>query len=229
MSQHAAIASFNQFGHAFWDKKGPYRALHHINPTRLKLIERYIQLQGARILDVGCGGGILSEAMAKKGAQVTGIDLSLSVLEAAREHASTQQLDLTYRQCDSTSLVTEGKTWQHVTCMEMLEHVVDPAAVIKDIAALLKPNGYAFFSTLNRTKKAHLAAIFGAEYVTNLVPRGTHDHHWFITPAELCNMVEHAGLEISGLYGMDYHPFINKAHLSRDLSINYFLVAQKTV
>lgn len=227
MSQQAAISSFNQHGHAFWDKKGPYRTLHEINPTRLKLIERYVNLQGAQILDIGCGGGVLSEAMAKRGAQVTGIDLSPSVLDAAREHAAEEQVYVTYRQCDSTQLAEEGQTWQHITCMEMLEHVVDPAAVIKDIATLLKPNGYAFFSTLNRTRKSYLAAIVAAEYLTRLVPRGTHDHNWFITPAELSNMIEHAGLKVSGLYGMDYHPLIKSAHLSRNLDVNYFLVAQK--
>lgn len=227
MSQQAAIASFNQHGHAFWDLKGPYRTLHEINPTRLKLIERYVPLQGARILDIGCGGGILSEAMAKRGANVTGIDLSPSVLNAAREHATAEQINVTYHQCDSAALAAEGKTWQHITCMEMLEHVVDPSAVIHDIATLLEPGGYAFFSTLNRTRKSFLAAIVAAEYLTRMVPRGTHDHNWFITPAELGNMVEHAGLEIAGLFGMDYHPLMKTAHLSRNLDINYFLVARK--
>lgn len=226
MSQQAAIDSFNQHGHAFWDAKGPYRTLHEINPTRLALIERYIDLYGANVLDVGCGGGILSEAMAKQGAHVTGIDLSPSVLDAARTHAAEHGLEIDYRQCDSAELVNKGGHWQHITCMEMLEHVVDPAAVIKDIKQLLQPGGYAFFSTLNRSKKSYLAAIVAAEYLTGLVPRGTHNHDWFITPAELSNMVEHAGLKVAGLYGMDYHPLLKKANLSRDLSVNYFLVAQ---
>lgn len=227
MSQQAEIDTFNRHGHAFWDHNGPYRTLHEINPTRLKLIERYIHLNGAQILDVGCGGGILSEAMATRGANVTGIDLSSSVLDAARTHAADNGINITYRQCDTGQLVREGQTWQHITCMEMLEHVVDPAAVIRDITKLLKPNGYAFFSTLNRNKKSFLAAIVAAEYLTRTVPRGTHDHSWFITPAELSSMIEHAGLRSKALYGMDYHPLLKTAHLSCNVDINYFLIAHK--
>lgn len=223
----SGTASFNQHGHQFWDKTGPYRTLHHINPARLKFIQRFIALRGQNILDIGCGGGILSEALYRKGAHVTGIDLSPVVLDAARTHANEQGLAITYREISAHELAETGAQFDHITCMEMLEHVANPAAIFRDIERLLKPSGYAFLSTLNRTKKAWLGAIFAAEYLTNTVPRGTHNHEHFIRPDELVNMAEHAGLKAIALSGMDYHPLLKTAILSRKLDINYLLCVQK--
>lgn len=223
----SGTASFNQYGHQFWDKTGPYRTLHHINPARLKFIQRFITLRGQTILDIGCGGGILSEALYRKGAMVTGIDLSSAVLSAARTHANEQGLAISYQEISSRELAQRGVLFDHVTCMEMLEHVVNPASVLRDIECLLKPGGYAFFSTLNRSFKAWLGAIVAAEYLTNTVPRGTHNHEQFIRPDELVNMAESAGLNAIALSGMDYHPLLKTAVLSRKLDINYLLCVQK--
>lgn len=222
-----ATASFNQYGEAFWDKKGPYRSLHHINPARLAFIRRHITIKGKRILDIGCGGGILSESLAKAGAIVTGIDLSPVVLDAARQHAQLSGLMIDYRECASAECVANKEQYDHIVCMEMLEHVINPAAILRDIFHLLKPGGYAFLSTLNRTPKSYLAAIIAAEYLTRLVPKGTHQHEHFIRPEELVNMAEHADFTAIALCGMDYHPLLKTAFLSRNLSVNYLLAIQK--
>ncbi|MDO4435672.1 MAG: bifunctional 2-polyprenyl-6-hydroxyphenol methylase/3-demethylubiquinol 3-O-methyltransferase UbiG [Cardiobacteriaceae bacterium] len=223
----AHIESFNQHGLDFWNPHGAYRTLHHINPARLQWIERYITLKNADILDIGCGGGILSESMAKKGARVTGIDLSESVLEAARLHRDAQGLSIDYQHISSQQLAEQAKRFDHITCLEMLEHVDNPASVLKDIYQLLKSGGYAFFSTLNRNSLSYLGAIVFAEKLTSLVPQGTHHYHAFIKPEELCAMVEHAGLKPKALCGLSYHPLLKTATLSRNLSINYLLLAQK--
>lgn len=220
-------ASFNQHGSAFWDKQGPYRTLHYINPARLQFVQRFITLRGQNLLDIGCGGGILSEALFQKGALVTGIDLSPVVLQAAREHAAASGLSIAYREISSADLVAEGAQFDHIVCMEMLEHVRDPAAIFRDMHALLKPGGYAFVSTLNRTVKSWLAAILAAEYLTRIVPRGTHQHENFIRPDELVGMAEHAGFTAVSLAGMDYHPLLKTAVLSRNLAVNYLLCIQK--
>lgn len=227
MAQHADIDTFNQHGHQFWDKKGPYRTLHEINPARLTFIQRHINPAHTTILDIGCGGGILAESLAEAGARVRGIDLSASVLEAARAHARENAVNVDYQQGNSSDCVARGERFDHITCMEMLEHVADPAAVIRDIAALLKPGGYAFFSTLNRSIKAWLGAIVAAEYLTGIVPRGTHHYDWFITPAELTNMTVQAGLTPVALCGLDYHPLLRRANLSRNLDINYLLAVRQ--
>lgn len=225
--QGAEIDSFEQHGADFWLENGPYRTLHHINPTRLSFIERYQSLSGKRILDIGCGGGLLSESMAQKGALVKGVDLSKAMIEAAKTHAAEQGLSIDYQCVSSADCVEKKEQYDIITCMEMLEHVVDPSVVIRDIYTLLNDNGYAFFSTLNRTITAFLGAIVAAEYLTRLVPIGTHQHDWFIKPAELVNMCEHAGLKVVALSGMDYHPLLKKANLSKNLSINYLLAVQK--
>ncbi|UJF24604.1 bifunctional 2-polyprenyl-6-hydroxyphenol methylase/3-demethylubiquinol 3-O-methyltransferase UbiG [Suttonella sp. R2A3] len=227
MVKDADIDTFDQHGHQFWDEKGPYRTLHEINPARLAFIRRYIDPAHTTMLDIGCGGGILAESLTQAGAKVHGIDLSASVLEAAKTHAAEQMLEIDYRQCSSSDCVANDEQYDHITCMEMLEHVVDPAAVIRDIATLLKPGGYAFFSTLNRGLKSWLGAIVAAEYLTGIVPRGTHRHDWFITPAELTNMSNHAGLTPVALCGLDYHPLLQRANLSRNLDINYLLAVRK--
>lgn len=222
-----SATSFDLHGADFWNLKGAYRTLHHINPARLQFIERFITLRGQRILDIGCGGGILSEALCYKGAIVNGIDLSANVLSAARTHAMQTGLTIDYRQISSNECVAQGEQYDHITCMEMLEHVSNPAAILRDIYALLKPNGYAFISTLNRNLTSFFAAIVAAEYLTKLVPKGTHKHQDFIRPTELVAMAKQAGLRPIALCGMDYHPLAKTAFLSHNLKINYLLAVQK--
>ena len=221
----ADIDSFQQHGSAFWDVQGPYRTLHQINPARLQFVERFVVLSGLRVLDVGCGGGILSEALAERGASVLGIDLAESALQAAEAHRAGQAVE--YRLESSRETAARGEVFDVVTCMEMLEHVADPAAVLRDIHALLKPGGWAFFSTINRTLKARLGAVYAAEYLLHLVPQGTHQYDWFIKPAELSRMAERAGLAPVAFCGMDYLPLRQSARLSRNLDINYLFAARR--
>ena len=221
----ADIGSFQQHGSAFWDVQGPYRTLHQINPARLQFVERFVVLSGLRVLDVGCGGGILSEALAERGASVLGIDLAESALQAAEAHRAGQAVE--YRLESSRETAARGEMFDVVTCMEMLEHVADPAAVLRDIHALLKPGGWAFFSTINRTFKARLGAVYAAEYLLRLVPQGTHQYDWFIKPAELSRMAERAGLAPVAFCGMDYLPLRQSARLSRNLDINYLFAARR--
>ena len=221
----ADIGSFQQHGSAFWDVQGPYRTLHQINPARLQFVERFVVLSGLRVLDVGCGGGILSEALAERGASVLGIELAESALQAAEAHRAGQAVE--YRLESSRETAARGEVFDVVTCMEMLEHVADPAAVLRDIHALLKPGGWAFFSTINRTLKARLGAVYAAEYVLRLVPQGTHQYDWFIKPAELSRMAERAGLTPVAFCGMDYLPLRQSARLSRNLDINYLFAARR--
>lgn len=221
----ADIGSFQQHGSAFWDVQGPYRTLHQINPARLQFVERFVVLSGLRVLDVGCGGGILSEALAERGASVLGIDLAESALQAAEAHRAGQAVE--YRLESSRETTARGEVFDVVTCMEMLEHVADPAAVLRDIHALLKPGGWAFFSTINRTFKARLGAVYAAEYLLRLVPQGTHQYDWFIKPAELSRMAERAGLAPVAFCGMDYLPLRQSARLSRNLDINYLFAARR--
>lgn len=221
----ADIGSFQQHGSAFWDVQGPYRTLHQINPARLQFVERFVVLSSLRVLDVGCGGGILSEALAERGASVLGIDLAESALQAAEAHRAGQAVE--YRLESSRETAARGEVFDVVTCMEMLEHVADPAAVLRDIHALLKPGGWAFFSTINRTLKARLGAVYAAEYLLHLVPQGTHQYDWFIKPAELSRMAERAGLTPVAFCGMDYLPLRQSARLSRNLDINYLFAARR--
>ena len=221
----ADIGSFQQHGSAFWDVQGPYRTLHQINPARLQFVERFVVLSGLRVLDVGCGGGILSEALAERGASVLGIDLAEGALQAAEAHRAGQAVE--YRLESSRETGARGEVFDVVTCMEMLEHVADPAAVLRDIHALLKPGGWAFFSTINRTLKARLGAVYAAEYLLRLVPQGTHQYDWFIKPAELSRMAERAGLAPVAFCGMDYLPLRQSARLSRNLDINYLFAARR--
>lgn len=221
--------SFDLHGAHFWDINGPYRTLHHINPARLQFIRRYIDPKGTRMLDIGCGGGILTEALYRDGAQVRGIDLSPAVIDAARAHAAEQGHIIDYRTIRSSECVSAGEQYDHITCLEMLEHVHDPGAILRDIHALLKPGGYAFFSTINRTPKARFLAITVAEKLLRLIPSGTHEYAGFIRPQELVSMAEHAGLQAVALCGMDYHPLARRAVLSRNLDINYLLATRKAV
>lgn len=223
----AELEKFSELAHRWWDPESEFRPLHEINPLRLDYIDGIAALRGKRVLDVGCGGGILAEAMAARGAQVTGIDLADKPLKVAQLHLLESKLDVLYRNIAVEALAREAPhSFDVVTCMEMLEHVPDPASAVSACAALLKPGGHAFFATLNRNPKSYLFAIIGAEYVLNLLPRGTHDYARFIKPSELSAACRNAGLEISGITGMTYNPFSKVYALEADSSVNYILCAR---
>ena len=224
----AELEKFSELAHRWWDPQSEFRPLHEINPLRLDHIDRIAALQGKKVLDVGCGGGILAEAMAAKGAQVTGIDLADKPLKVAQLHLleSGQQVDS--RRIAVEELAQQAPaSFDVVTCMEMLEHVPDPAAVVDACAALLKPGGHAFFATLNRNPKSYLFAIIGAEYILNMLPRGTHDYGRFIKPSELSSTCRRAGLETIALIGMTYNPFTKVYALAADTDVNYILSTSK--
>ncbi len=223
----AELEKFSELAHRWWDPESEFRPLHEINPLRLDYIDGIAKLRGKMVLDVGCGGGILTEAMAARGAKVTGIDLADKPLKVAQLHLLESKLDVSYRNIAVEALAQEAPhSFDVVTCMEMLEHVPDPASAIRACAALLKPGGHAFFATLNRNPKSYLYAIIGAEYVLNLLPRGTHDYARFIKPSELSATCRSAGLEISGITGMTYNPFSKIYALEADTSVNYILCAR---
>ncbi|MBY0270881.1 MAG: bifunctional 2-polyprenyl-6-hydroxyphenol methylase/3-demethylubiquinol 3-O-methyltransferase UbiG [Burkholderiales bacterium] len=223
----AELDKFSELAHRWWDPESEFRPLHEINPLRLDYIDRIAALRGKTVLDVGCGGGILAEAMAARGARVTGIDLADKPLKVAQLHLMESRLDVVYRNIAVEVLAQEAPhSFDVVTCMEMLEHVPDPASAVRACAALLKPGGHAFFATLNRNPKSYLYAIIGAEYVLNLLPRGTHDYSRFIKPSELSASCRSAGLEISGIIGMTYNPFSKTYALEADSSVNYILCAR---
>ncbi|MEY4979421.1 MAG: 2-polyprenyl-3-methyl-5-hydroxy-6-metoxy,4-benzoquinol methylase [Pseudomonadota bacterium] len=225
----AELAKFSELAHRWWDTESEFRPLHQINPLRLDWIDALTALNGKRVLDVGCGGGILSDAMARKGAQVLGIDLSVKALRVAQLHAleaATPQIN--YREISAEDLAQEQpQSFDVVTCMEMLEHVPDPASVVKACADLVKPGGWVFFSTLNRNPKSFLFAIIGAEYLLQLLPKGTHEYAKMIRPSELASFCRAAQLELRGYRGMEYNPFTRRYSLSHDTSVNYLLATQK--
>jgi len=224
----AELDKFGELAHRWWDRNGEFRPLHEINPLRLEHIDRIASLNGKTVLDVGCGGGILAEAMAARGAQVTGIDLSEKPLKVAQLHLLESGLKVEYRSIAVEDLATEQPaSFDVVTCMEMLEHVPDPASVVKACAMLLKPGGHAFFATLNRNPKSYLFAIIGAEYVLRLLPRGTHDYARFIKPSELSADCRRAGLDTVNLIGMTYNPLTRVYALGPDTDVNYILAARK--
>lgn len=223
----AELQKFSELAHRWWDPQSEFRPLHEINPLRLDYIDRIAALRGKTVLDVGCGGGILAEAMAARGARVTGIDLADKPLKVAQLHLLESRLDVNYRNIAVEALAQEApNSFDVVTCMEMLEHVPDPASAVRACAALLKPGGHAFFATLNRNPKSYLFAIIGAEYVLKLLPRGTHDYARFIKPSELSAICRSAGLGIGGLIGMTYNPFSKIYALEADTSVNYILHAR---
>ena len=223
----AELEKFSELAHRWWDPESEFRPLHEINPLRLNYIDGIAALHGKSVLDVGCGGGILTEAMAARGARVTGIDLADKPLKVAQLHLLESKLDVVYRNIAVEALAQETPhSFDVVTCMEMLEHVPDPASAVRACAGLLKPGGHAFFATLNRNPKSYLYAIIGAEYVLNLLPRGTHDYARFIKPSELSATCRSAGLEISGITGMTYNPFSKIYALEADSSVNYILCAR---
>ena len=211
----------------WWDPDGDFKTLHQINPLRLNLVDRLVQLQGKHVLDVGCGGGILSESMATRGAQVMGIDLSAELLDVAELHSLESGVQLNYQQISVEDLAAEKPgQFDVVTCMEMLEHVPDPASIIHACAKLVKPDGWVFFSTLNRHPKAYLLSILGAEYLLRLLPKGTHDYQAFIRPSELSNWARMAGLRLLETHGISYNPMTRHFRLGSDIDVNYIAVFQ---
>ena len=225
----AELAKFSELAHRWWDPESEFRPLHQINPLRLDWIARQAPLSGQQVLDVGCGGGILAEAMARQGAEVLGIDLASKSLKVAQLHALESGLaNVAYREVAVEALAAERPaSFDVVTCMEMLEHVPDPASVVKACAELVKPGGWVFFSTLNRNPKSFLFAIVGAEYVLNLLPRGTHEFAKFIKPSELASFCRQAGLDLQGTRGMEYNPLTKRYWLSGDTSVNYMIATRK--
>ena len=224
------LEKFSQLAHRWWDPTSEFRPLHEINPLRLDYIDRIAALRGKSVLDVGCGGGILAESMAARGARVTGIDLADKPLKVAQLHSRESGQEVDYRLISAESLAQESPhAFDVVTCMEMLEHVPDPAATVRACANLLKPGGMAFFATINRNPKSYLFAVVGAEYVLRLLPRGTHDYAKFIKPSELAAMCRESGLQVAGLIGMTYNPFARTYALERDTGVNYILHCRSAV
>jgi 2-polyprenyl-6-hydroxyphenyl methylase / 3-demethylubiquinone-9 3-methyltransferase len=225
----AELKKFSDLAHLWWDTSSEFRPLHDINPLRLEWINGRVPLAGKKVLDVGCGGGILSESMAKKGAQVTGIDLSEKALGVADLHSLESGVPVKYELIAAEQLAArEPANYDLVTCMEMLEHVPDPAAIVAACAALVKPGGQVFFSTINRNPKAYLLAVLGAEYLLRMLPRGTHDYGKFITPSELAGMARQAGLEVSAIKGMTYNPLTQIYSLNQDTDVNYLMACVRT-
>lgn len=225
----AELAKFSALAHRWWDPQSEFRPLHEINPLRLAHIERLAEgLGGKRVLDVGCGGGILAEAMADRGARVTGIDLAEKPLKVAMLHRLESGRAVDYRLVSAEQLAAEEPgAFDVVTCMEMLEHVPEPASVVRACAELVKPGGWVFFSTINRNAKSFALAIVGAEYVLKLLPRGTHEYARFIRPSELAGHCRAAGLAVVDLTGMTYNPFTKVYALGRDVDVNYLMGARR--
>ena len=225
----AELAKFSDLAHHWWDPESEFKPLHQINPLRLDWIHALADLNQKRVLDVGCGGGILADSMARKGADVTGIDLASKSLQVAQIHAlETGTPNIQYRDVSVEALAQEQPaSFDVVTCMEMLEHVPDPGSVVRACAELVKPDGWVFFSTLHRSAKAFMLAIVGAEYVLNMLPRGTHEYAKMIRPSELAASCREAGLDLIGTKGMEYNPITQRYALTTDTSVNYMLAARK--
>ena len=223
-SDAAEVGKFDALAHRFWDAKGEFKPLHILNPVRAKFVADHAKLPNARVLDVGCGGGLLCEAMFHAGAKVTGADLAEGMVEVARLHAAEQNLPIEYRVADAESLVaTHAGQFDVVTCMEMLEHVPNPDGTVATLAKLVRPGGSVFISTINRNLKSFLLAIVGAEYVMKLIPPGTHEYDRLIRPAELAAWGRAAGLGLRDVAGLDFNPFTDQCTLTRDPSINYLV------
>ena len=225
----AELAKFSDLAHRWWDTESEFRPLHQINPLRLDWINGICPVQGLRSLDIGCGGGILTDALARKGAHAVGIDLSTKALRVAQLHAlEAQTPNVQYREISAEAMALEAPaSFDVVTCMEMLEHVPDPASIVRACASLVKPGGWVFFSTLNRNAKSFLLAIVGAEYVLNMLPRGTHEYAKMLKPSELSAFCRDAKLDLRHTKGMSYNPLTRRYWLNSDTSVNYLLATQR--
>jgi 2-polyprenyl-6-hydroxyphenyl methylase/3-demethylubiquinone-9 3-methyltransferase len=222
------IAKFSALAHRWWDPNSEFKPLHAINPLRLNWIKSFVSLEGKKVVDVGCGGGILAESISQSGADTTGIDLSEKALKVAELHALEVGANLTYRSISAEDFANEQpEQYDVVTCMEMLEHVPDPASVVRACAKLCKPGGTLFFSTLNRSPKSYLFAIIGAEYILKLLPKGTHEYAKFIKPSELVAFTRQAGLQMLGMKGLSYNPLTQIYSLSDDVDVNYMIAVRK--
>jgi 2-polyprenyl-6-hydroxyphenyl methylase/3-demethylubiquinone-9 3-methyltransferase len=225
----AEIQKFSEQAHRWWDENSEFKPLHQINPLRLEWIDARAPLAGKNVIDVGCGGGILAESMAARGAQVTGIDLSEKALKIARLHLLESGQHVQYRHIAAEDMAAETPaTYDVVTCMEMLEHVPDPASIVTACAQMVKPGGHVFFSTLNRNPKSYLQAVLGAEYLLKLLPPGTHDYAKFIRPRELAGFARHAGLEVDELTGLTHNPLSQIYKLTPSTDVNYLVACHKT-
>jgi 2-polyprenyl-6-hydroxyphenyl methylase/3-demethylubiquinone-9 3-methyltransferase len=225
----AELAKFSDLAHRWWDPESEFKPLHQINPLRLNWIQGLAPLAGLKVADIGCGGGILADAMARQGAEVLGIDLATKSLRVAQLHAlEANTTGVTYREVSAEALASEAPgSFDVVTCMEMLEHVPDPASIVRACAALVKPGGWVFFSTLNRNAKSFLFAVVGAEYVLKLLPRGTHEYARFIRPSELASYCREAGLDLQATRGLEHNPLSGRYWLSADTSVNYLIATRK--
>jgi 2-polyprenyl-6-hydroxyphenyl methylase/3-demethylubiquinone-9 3-methyltransferase len=224
----AELQKFSELAHRWWDPAGSFRPLHEINPLRLDWIDQRVALPGKRVLDVGCGGGILSESMSARGADVLGIDLADKPLRVAQLHALETGAPVRYRPVSAEELAREAAgSFDVVTCMEMLEHVPDPGSTVSACAALVRPRGWVFFSTINRNVRSFVMAIIGAEYVLRLLPRGTHEYARFIRPSELARAARTSGLDVQELRGMSYQPVARKYQLNGDARVNYLMACRK--
>ncbi|MDM0045512.1 bifunctional 2-polyprenyl-6-hydroxyphenol methylase/3-demethylubiquinol 3-O-methyltransferase UbiG [Variovorax dokdonensis] len=225
----AELAKFSELAHRWWDMESEFRPLHDINPLRLEWIDGLSPLAGKRTLDVGCGGGILADSMARKGAEVLGIDLAEKALKVAQLHAlEAATPNINYRHVSAEGLAAEQPgSFDVVTCMEMLEHVPDPSSVVRACSTLVKPGGWVFFSTINRNAKAFALAIVGAEYVLNMLPKGTHEYRKLIRPSELAGFCRAAGLDVQQTRGLEFNPLTRRYRLSSDVSVNYLFATRK--
>ena len=222
------LQKFSDLAHRWWDPTSEFRPLHEINPLRLEWINARVPLSGNKVLDIGCGGGILTESMARKGADVTGIDLSEKALKVADLHSLESGVQVRYELIAAEALAArEPAGYDVITCMEMLEHVPDPAAIVQACATLVKPGGHVFFSTLNRNPKSYLFAVIGAEYVLRLLPKGTHDYAKFIKPSELSQYVRNAGMNVHAFKGLGYNPLTKMYSLNQDTSVNYLVATTR--
>lgn len=218
----AEIAKFDAMAKKWWDPDGPMKPLHDLNPLRLAYVTDHSDIKNKQVLDIGCGAGILTESLAKSGALATGVDLSASAIDIAKQHAQENNVPVTYQRIATEEFAKDNACrFDVITCMEMLEHVPDPTSIIQSAAHMLKPNGFVFFSTINRNTKAFLSAIVGAEYILRLLPKGTHEYQKFIRPSELRRFAESANLELKGIKGITYHPFKRTFEITDDVSINY--------
>jgi 2-polyprenyl-6-hydroxyphenyl methylase/3-demethylubiquinone-9 3-methyltransferase len=227
--KHAEIKHFNEQASFWWDENGPFKTLHHINPVRTEYVKQFVDLTDKKVLDVGCGGGVFSEAMAANKAQVTALDLANESLEVAQLHLLESQLEIDYQNISVEEFATQHESsFDVIVCMEMLEHVPDPQSIVDACAKILKPGGWLFLSTINRNSKAMVLGVFMAEHVTGIVPKGTHHYDQFIKPSELAKGIEKASLIVRDICGMKYNPLSKKAWLDKqDVSINYLMAAQK--